>query len=67
MAQPQTPWHSTQDYVALTRRDIPPGGRTDYGIVKDNVLREKAKSLIVVPHPAGATPTDVTSFVYGWI
>ncbi|KAK0512612.1 hypothetical protein JMJ35_004629 [Cladonia borealis] len=49
MAQQQTPWNLTQDYVALTRRDIPPGGRTDY----------------VVPHPVGATPTDVTSFVYG--
>ena len=25
----------------------------------------KANDLIVVPHPVGATPTDVTSFVYG--
>ena len=43
------PWNQTHDFIRLTRRNIPPGGQTAY----------------TVPHRAGTTASDFTTFVYG--
>lgn len=43
------PWDQRPEYLALTARAIPPGGQTAY----------------MRAHPAGASPSDRTAFVYG--
>lgn len=46
---PRISWDQTPEYLALTNRVIPTGGQTTY----------------TRSHPAGTSPTDRTSFVYG--
>ena len=41
----------------------PSGREDDIDIVTNNSSRGKANNVIFVPHPVGATPTDITSFV----
>ena len=48
-ASVSTPWELTPEYLTLTQRVGPPGDTSAY----------------VIPHPAGTSATDITTFVYG--
>lgn len=61
-------WDQRPDYIEACRTQPRPGDPTTYGeVLLFHPVDLDFNAMAVIPHPPGATPTDVTDFKVGYV